>query len=213
MIAQPLIAELPKGKVIWTSEKENLTLNLLTGEEASEYFNEIAGLRIGLFKEFPYLYEGSLEYEAGYLQTYFKAKSVQVLLLFDGDKVVGFSNSISLAEESDEFKKPFLDQGLKLEDYLYIGEVMFNADYRQKGIARQIMDHHATRAKELGTKQCFITVDRPDDHPARPTDYQPTDPLWIHFGFNKADFTMKMKWQQVDTHKEEENTLNIWVKE
>jgi hypothetical protein len=41
----------------------------LRGREIEPYLQEIAGLRITVFREFPYLYEGDLEYEMAYLRT------------------------------------------------------------------------------------------------------------------------------------------------
>jgi len=45
-----------------------------------------------MFKNFPYLYEGSIEYEKQYLDTYFESSNNIILLIFDKDKVVGLSN-------------------------------------------------------------------------------------------------------------------------
>ncbi|MGE3294718.1 MAG: GNAT family N-acetyltransferase, partial [Geminicoccaceae bacterium] len=45
----------------------------LTGDRLKLLLPDLARLRIAVFRAFPYLYEGSLEYEERYLQTYHEA--------------------------------------------------------------------------------------------------------------------------------------------
>lgn len=47
-----------------------LTTHALTGDSIRAHFDDIARLRITVFCEWPYLYEGSLAYERNYLAHY-----------------------------------------------------------------------------------------------------------------------------------------------
>ncbi len=47
------------------------------------------GCAIEVFRAFPYLYEGSAEYERKYLSTYARSPGSIFVLAFDGDEVVG----------------------------------------------------------------------------------------------------------------------------
>lgn len=129
-----------------------LEIRVFSGLEAQQYFDDIANMRITLFKEFPYLYQGSIAYEEEYLETYFKSPNATILLVFDNNKVVGFSNSIPLAEESDAMKAPFIAKGLDLNNYLYIGEVMLYSEYRGQGILRSYLVKHVKKS----TSQPFL---------------------------------------------------------
>ena len=42
----------------------NLSLEELAGANIESVIDDLAGLRMAVFREFPYLYEGSLEYES-----------------------------------------------------------------------------------------------------------------------------------------------------
>ena len=46
----------------------------LTGDEIKPVLPELARLRITVFRDWPYLYDGTLEYEEGYLEKLAKAK-------------------------------------------------------------------------------------------------------------------------------------------
>lgn len=42
----------------------------LTGKEIGDALDDLAALRVKVFREWPYLYEGSLDYERNYLRRY-----------------------------------------------------------------------------------------------------------------------------------------------
>jgi len=193
---------------------QNITIQVLTGQEAKKYINDIARIRLTLFREYPYLYKGTAAYEEEYLETYFKSPHTVILLVFDGDKVVGFSNAIPLADESDEMKAPFIQKGLNLNDYLYIGEVMVYPPYRGQGILRKFLEFHEAKARKEGYKYTvFMTVERPENHPCKPDNYEPLDAVWKHFGYKLVPgLQISLAWTQVDTNQETGNTLAIWQK-
>lgn len=190
-----------------------VTIREFRGAEAEPYVEAIARLRIDNFREFPYLYDGDLDYERAYLATYFRSASAKIYLVFDGDKAVGFSNSILLSEESDDFTKPFRDKGFALEEYLYIGEAILNPPYRGRKLFHALAKLHEDRIRAEAHKNvlCYSVV-RSEDHPLRPEGYKPIEALWTRLGFHHdPELDVPMAWKQVDTGKEEENILAAWV--
>jgi hypothetical protein len=69
----------------------------LTGERLKALLPDLARLRITVFRAFPYLYDGSLDYEERYLQTYAQAEDSVVVGAFDGDMAIGASIGLPLA--------------------------------------------------------------------------------------------------------------------
>lgn len=193
----------------------NLTIRSLNGPEAREFIKEIADMRITMFEEYPYLYDGCFAYEKEYLETYFSCPDASVLLVFDGQEIVGFSNSIPLKYESKELTEPFTAFGCDVNDYLYIGEVMIKPAYRNQGLLRSFFTFHENRARnERYRFTSFMTVIRPDDHPLKPVDYRPLDPVWRHFGYELINnLEVHFSWVQIDTKEEMDNALAIWCKE
>lgn len=207
-------ARLPEGKVLWQSAN-GLSLRALSGAEAKAYLEPIAKMRMRFFREFPYLYEGSLDYEKNYLETYFGSPNSAVLLVFKENTIVGFSNIIPLNEELEEIQAAFKENDLPVEDYLYIGEVILDPICRNQGLSRRFFDFHESYAQERGySKLVFMTVKRPTNHPQRPKNYRPLEPIWRHFGYELLPgVAVKIPWKQVDTQEEEPNTLDVWFKE
>ena len=79
-----------------------LTFQRLSGPDLNQYIDELAQLRMRVFHDFPYLYDGDAEYEARYLKTYIDAPDSVIVLAFDGDKIVGASTGLPLRHETDE---------------------------------------------------------------------------------------------------------------
>ncbi|HRQ91226.1 MAG TPA: GNAT family N-acetyltransferase, partial [Bacteroidia bacterium] len=46
------------------------TYEELHGDTLRPHLRELGGLRIAVFREYPYLYDGDLDYEERYLETY-----------------------------------------------------------------------------------------------------------------------------------------------
>lgn len=111
-----------------------LRLGTFTGSAAKPYIPELATLRMTIFRDFPYLYEGDLAYEEKYLSSYMASPDSFLAVVFDGDKVVGATTAIPLLQETGEFKKPFLEHGYDLTKIFYFGESLLYPQYRGQGI-------------------------------------------------------------------------------
>ena len=49
---------------------KNIRIERKSGAALIEHISDLASLRIEVFRDFPYLYDGDFEYEKKYLQTY-----------------------------------------------------------------------------------------------------------------------------------------------
>lgn len=199
-----------------TEPHPQFTIKSFTGQEAERYIDQIAAIRLNMFKEYPYLYNGTVEIEKEYLQIYFKSSHANILLTFDSDdNVIGFSSSIPLSDEAEEIRAPFIEKQLNCDNYLYIGEGLIYPEYQGKNLVRQAAQIHEEIARSKGYKYLtFMAVDRPEDHPCKPDNYRSTDGLFKHFGYTKFDnMNVTLTWNQLDTNQEATNTLSLWHKE
>ena len=128
----------------------------LRGNEISKYKNEIANLRIEIFRDFPYLYEGDLEYEEKYLKVYEKSKSSIVVLAIENNSVIGATTALPLVDENDYVKEPFLKMGLNLEKIFYFGESVLKKEYRGLGIGKKFFKFREDHAMSFGKYASII---------------------------------------------------------
>ena len=52
------------------NKMEGLEITSLKGKQILDHIDKLAQLRIAIFKEYPYLYDGNFLYEQKYLKTY-----------------------------------------------------------------------------------------------------------------------------------------------
>ena len=192
-----------------------IRLERLTGPRLQELLPELARLRITVFRAFPYLYDGSLDYEQRYLRTYAEAADSVVVGAFDGDAVVGASTGLPLAHEPASLTQPFVDHGFDVAKVFYFGESVLLPDYRGHGIGVGFFREREAHARALGRfgHAAFCGVVRPVDHPRRPNGYVPLDAFWRKRGFAPVEGMVgSISWRDLDEPAETAKPMQFWVK-
>ncbi|MFI3184559.1 MAG: GNAT family N-acetyltransferase [Methylococcaceae bacterium] len=193
----------------------NIRVERCSGAALEQFIPELARLRIQVFRDFPYLYDGDIDYEKKYLQTYIDCPESVIVIAFDGDKVVGASTAIPMKQETEELKKPFLERGYNLEEVFYCSESVLDKRYRGLGIGVRFFEHREAHAKDLGGFNviCFCCVERPADHPRRPGGYVSLDQFWIKRGYVKhPELTTTYTWKDLDDENETPKPMTFWLK-
>ncbi|MEN3942113.1 GNAT family N-acetyltransferase [Prosthecobacter sp. SYSU 5D2] len=192
-----------------------LRLENVQGQEIEPHLDALGALRITVFRDFPYLYDGSLEYERDYLKAYVECPRSLVVLAFHGDAAVGATTCMPLADEAPAFKEAFIKAGLDLSKVCYFGESILLLQYRGRGMGKQFFKHRENHARSLGlTLAAFCAVDRAEDHPLRPLNYHPLDDFWSAQGYRKQpDMQATLSWKEVGEDAESPKKLTFWTKE
>lgn len=193
-----------------------VAIRCLVGPEIAARLDDVARLRITVFREFPYLYEGDERGERDYLRRYAESLgSVLVVAEIEG-KVVGVSTGLPLADADGAFREPFEAAGMDVRDWFYLGESVLDPDWRGRGIGHRFFDAREACARELGfARTCFCAVVRPGDHPMKPRDYRPHDAFWSKRGYvRQTGLSARLSWPQVDSAGAEVgNVLVFWSRD
>jgi len=186
-----------------------------SGAPLQRYIPELARLRIEVFRDFPYLYDGDYAYEEKYLQTYIQCPDSVIVLALDGERVVGASTAIPLKYETEEVKYPFLEHGYNPDEVFYCGESVLDKRYRGRGLGVRFFEEREAHAAALGGFKhiCFCCVDRPADHPLRPADYVPLDAFWNKRGYFKhPELKTTYTWKDIDEAEPSPKSMTFWLK-
>lgn len=192
-----------------------VTIRRFTGDQLGGYIDAVARLRIAVFRDFPYLYDGSMDYERKYLRTYLECPQAVVVAAFDGDEVVGCSTAIPMAFEEPAFQQPFVDHGYDPTRIFYCAESVLRPEYRGQGIGVRFFEEREAHARELGGFDwyAFCAVVRPADHPLRPAGYEPLDRFWQKRGYAKhPELGAMYTWKDIDQGAETSKRLEFWLK-
>jgi GNAT superfamily N-acetyltransferase len=164
---------------------EALQTRRFTGPQVARHIPELARLRILVFRQFPCLYDGHTDYGQRYLRTCTASTDSVVVLVFDGERIVGASTGLPLADETDNVIAPFREQSMDVERIFYFGESVLLPEYRGRGLGVRFFEEREDHARSLGRFDftCFCAVERPADHPLRAEGYVPLHRFWENRGY------------------------------
>ena len=197
------------------AEKKKLDVKSVTGEDIYGILPDLARLRIIVFRDWPYLYDGTLEYEEKYLQKFAAAKGAVVITAYDGPDMVGASTGAPMIEHADEFGEPFKKAGYDISKIFYCGESVLLKSHRGYGLGHAFFDGREAQARKLGgfEHSSFCRVVRPDNHPLKPADYAPLDPFWHKRGYAPVPgIVATYDWKDVDQSVETRHEMQFWMK-
>lgn len=194
--------------------RERLRVEIREGSTIRAALGPLAELRMRVFYEFPYLYVGSQQYEEQYLEVYVQSQRSRVILVWEGERVVGASTVIPLLDAPPEMQAPFAQAAVDLATVDYLGESVLLPEFRGRGLGHKFFELREAHAREYGLSACaFCAVERPSDHPLRPVEHVPYDAFWAKRGYQKlpamrADFTWHDRDQDAPTTK----SMVFWLK-
>ena len=193
---------------------EQVDIRALSGAGLEAVLDQVAQLRITVFREWPYLYDGSLEYERQYLTSYQDNPGALLVGAFHDGQLIGASTSTPMEDHAAEFSAPFRDLGLEVERILYGAESVLLRPYRGLGLGHRFIDLREAHARALGrTHVAFCSVIRPEDHPARPAAYRPNDAFWRGRGYEVLPGAVaRFRWKDLGEAEETEKALQFWMR-
>lgn len=194
---------------------EGLSVRVLTGPDLEAALDDVAKLRITVFRDWPYLYDGSITYEREYLQTYRDSAGAVLVGAFDGDRLIGAATGTPMEDHATEFAAPFAKVGLPLERIFYCAESVLLPEYRSLGIGHRFFDLREDHARGLNRSHvAFCSVMRPSDHPARPENYRSNHVFWEKRGYAEMSGVMaEFSWRDLGDGSETAKPLQFWMRQ
>lgn len=191
-----------------------MRVEALNGAALEAALNDVASLRITVFRDWPYLYDGDLDYERAYLQPYRNNPRAIVVGAFEDDRVIGAATGTPLEDHAEEFARAFAPSGLDLSEIFYCAESVLLPGYRGQGIGHRFFDLREAHAKALGRRAvAFCAVQRPTDHPARPSDARTLDAFWRGRGYCPLPGVIALlSWRDIHEARASYKPLQFWIR-
>ncbi len=185
------------------------------GGDIAQVIEDLGKLRIAVFQDFPYLYKGTLAYEKSYLATYVQSPKAMLFSVWHEGQMVGASTCIPLTDETDEVQAPFLAANINPNQIFYFGESILLKTFRGKGLGRRFFEEREKHTKQYLSYQTayFCAVERPENHPLKPKNYQPLNTFWHSVGFKPTTLVSYFEWQDLDEPLASPKKMNYWKKD
>ncbi|WP_022705228.1 GNAT family N-acetyltransferase [Pseudorhodobacter ferrugineus] len=189
-------------------------LRTLTGAALDAALDDVAALRIAVFRDWPYLYDGSLDYERRYLETYRTSPNAILVGAFDGTALIGAATGTPMEDHAAEFSAAFAGLNIPLSQIFYCAESVLLPAYRGQGIGHGFFDHREAHARALGrSHMAFCAVMRPDDHPLRPATARSNHAFWRGRGYAPLPGVVaEFDWTDVGETAPIRKPLQFWMR-
>ena len=189
--------------------------SLIDPEERRAAIPALYDLRIRIFRGWPYLYEGTADYEADYLAEFFREPGAVLVVAKDGDAIVGAATASPMAVQKPEFQEPLRRHGLDVARIFYFGESDLLPAFQGKGIGHRFFDAREAAARAAGAVQTsFCAVIRPEDHPMRPEAPRDLHPFWRARGYAPVEgLTGTLAWQDLGNDFETAHLMQFWMRD
>lgn len=186
----------------------------LRGSAIREQLHALAALRLGVFHDWPYLYDGTLDYERHYLETYARCADSLAVLAWDNEQCVGATTALPLRDAESAMRAPIEQAGLDANATLYFGESLVLASHRGRGIGVAFFEQREAHARALGLTLCtFCAVDRPALHPLKPANYIGNDAFWARRGYLRhPELSCSFEWLDRGASAPTMHTLTYWLR-
>lgn len=193
----------------------NLTIHTLANHQIAQNIEDIARLRIDIFREYPYLYDGDFKYEANYLSKFAHVSNSVLIVLKDNEHIVGSITGLPLQYEDSDIQAPWIDKGLAIKHVYYFSEILIYPKYRGKGIGQQLFAQAEATVTALNQYHCFslATIIRPKHHPSSPYNYKNVEDFWTKNGYQKQEHLIcHITWKEIGETNESPKPLVFWTK-
>jgi GNAT superfamily N-acetyltransferase len=194
---------------------DGLRFEILQGDALRAWLPRLAGLRIAVFRDWPYLYEGEAGYEEGYLAAYVASPGAAVVAAIAGDRAVGCATCQPLREAAPHVQAAFRARDLDPGGICYFGESVLLPEFRGRGAGVRFFAEREAHARALGLQAAaFGAVVRNVNDPRTPPGYVPLDAFWGRRGYvRRADISVVFDWKELGDDRETPHALGFWMKD
>ena len=191
-------------------------IKTLRGREIAPYIDKIADLRITIFREYPYLYEGQGFDERSYLLMYPQSAQSLLVLVEDGDRVIGAALGLPLMESMEEIKSLFKAQEIHPEQFFYLGEVLLLESYRRQKMGLKMYQQLEQEVKKMGgyEKITFCEIVRSKNDLKKPFNHRSLDDFWRRQGYTKhPHLAVHFSWREIGEIEQTNHPMVFWIKD
>ena len=195
---------------------QRATVRRVGGAALGPWLEDVARLRIAVFRDWPYLYDGDLAYEREYLDAYAKSADSVFVLAFDGDRVVGAATGLPLADDSDRVPAPVARRRAIGGRGVLLRRIGAAARVPGAGHRPSLLRRARGACAVAGSLRAAPRSVRwiaPHDDPRRPAGHRGNEAFWSKRGYvRQPGLTVRLAWRELGEASPSEKPLTFWTR-
>jgi GNAT superfamily N-acetyltransferase len=175
---------------------QNITFEVVKGAQIKSIEQSFANLRISIFREYPYLYQGDLLTEKQYFDMF--GDNTICVIAKDGSAIVGIIIGTPLQEVFKRLLEPLTEA--PIEKMFYLADILVLKSYRGQQIGHTLYQLFEKEVQKTGlfTNILIREIFKSPDDPKKPSDYYSLDLFWNKKGFKKMEgITQQDQWKAI----------------
>lgn len=193
-----------------------ISIEVLKGKELVSNIPELARLRLTVFCEYPYLYEGDPILEKTYLSRFASSRDAFFVIAKVDNQVVGALSGLPLDATQKEIRDALHQPGIEIGEYYALSEIVLLKEHRNKKIGSMLYEQFEDQLLKMKRykKVVLWQIVRAQDDVRRPKDYFSLDNFWRKRGFVKhPEWICYIDWKEILEEKASAHRFEFWVKE
>lgn len=198
---------------------DGYSMDILVGDTIEQILPFTQQMCLTYYREYPYLYEGTLEEQQACHSWFSKLKHSAVAIAYYDNKPVGFLSGASFVDFAEHYTGSltvFKNAGLDPAQYYYFADVIIEKEHRGHSLCKKLFAALEQYASNLGYAKNCLVVESHATHPCKPADYRELGDLWIRLGYTESPATISFKWNTIQsdgTQERQEHILRYWIKD
>lgn len=177
-------------------------MQVLKGHQIKPYSKAIVELLLTVFKEPPYLYEGTVEEYLPFVEIYANSADGIACLLFENKKLVGVVTGVPLQEMPERFRTSF---GNQCKTMYYLGEMGLVKEYQKQKLGTLLYSEFEKQIPPGFDTLCFCKISEPNNT---------FDPVLEKYGFvEEKKHAFEGVWRNIGELIESPHEMDFWTKQ
>ncbi|QLH36622.1 MAG: hypothetical protein HWD61_11200 [Parachlamydiaceae bacterium] len=195
---------------------QDINIKSFEGKEILPYVKEITELCLIIYKEYPFLYEGTEAEYLPFIEYYAQSDQSIACIVFDHARPVGVAIGMPLHLMREKYQTPFsnLCPNEILSEFFYLGEFLLLHEYRGQNLGKQMYLEFERLIQNKDQKNiCFCSIDETLTFTPPPLNYHPLEEFWCHLGYQKCkEMTFSIDWRNISESQDSSHPMIYWIK-
>lgn len=196
-------------------QQSSIVIEVLKGNEVIPYLKKWIEIRLLFYKDYPYLYDGTMEGEEHYLRMYSNSENTLLVMAKRGEEIIGAVIGLPLPESPEENKDAFQEAGMLQEELFYLGDSIVTKEFKTSNVQEQMYHKFESAVKHLEKYRGIVVceIERDVNDPKKVANDTFYELAWNNRGFIKEpNQTVLFSWQEIDDVESSDHRMVFWRK-